>query len=100
MEKKNKDTKLGLKAFKITNKQFVLMRGEKIDLKIVKPSQQELLALLRSMPIDERIQFYMDNFESIFVSLFPEDVGYFIFAPENETEWDQVDENLTRLGSS
>ncbi|OLS28088.1 MAG: hypothetical protein HeimC3_00480 [Candidatus Heimdallarchaeota archaeon LC_3] len=89
-----------LKDFKQTNKQFVLVRGETIDVKLIRPSQQSLLTLLKTMPVDERIQFYMENFESIFVSIFPEDVGYFIFAPDSAEDWDNLDENLTRLGGA
>ena len=86
-----------LKDFKQTNKQFVLVRGETIDVKLIRPSQQSLLTLLKTMPVDERIQFYMENFESIFVSIFPEDVGYFIFAPDSAEDWYNLDRNLTRL---
>jgi hypothetical protein len=100
MNQTRKETKEKLKTFRQTNKQFVLMRGETVDVKVIKPSQQSLMTLLRSMPIEERIHFYMDNFESIFVSIYPEDVGYFIFAPDSAEEWDNLDENLTRIGGS
>ena len=93
-----KSTTQRIKDFRQTNKQFVLVRGESVDAKLIRPSQQSLLTLLKTMPVDERIQFYMENFESIFVSIFPEDVGYFIFAPDSAEDWDNLDENLTRLG--
>ena len=47
--------------------------------------------------LQERLQFYFDNFESIFVSIFPEDVGFFSFVPSNEEEWDDLEEDLTRV---
>lgn len=98
MNQSQKGIKEKIKGFKQTNRQFVLMRGEKIDVKVIKPSQQSLMSLLRSMPLEERIHFYMDNFESIFVSIFPEDIGYFAFAPDSAEEWENLDENLTRIG--
>ena len=84
-----------LKEFVQTNKQFVLMRGETIQ-----TQEESLLEILKAMPLDERIQFYFDNFESIFVSIFPEDVGYFIFVPSTQDEWDILEENLTRIGAA
>ena len=49
------------------------------------------------MTVDERISYYFDNFESIFVSLYPDDVGYFSFVPKNEKEWSDVENTFTKL---
>ena len=84
-----------LRDFIRTNRQFVILRSEeKIELK--RATQQELLTLLKTMPLDERLQFYFDNFESIFVSIFPEDIGNFAFVPDSSESWDELEENLTR----
>lgn len=92
---KQSQKNIRLKEFIQTNKQFVLMRGE------TKQAQEEsILEILKAMPLDERIQFYFDNFESIFVSIFPEDVGYFIFVPSTQEEWEALEENLTRIGAA
>lgn len=86
------------KEFIDTTEMFVL---EKVDpqFKIVgEPEQEELfLQLFLAMSIDDRISYYFDNFESIFASLYPDDVGYFQFVPKNKAEFEDLEKNLTRI---
>jgi len=83
------------KEFLSTNRMFVL---EKLDeLEIIEHEKSDLLQLFLAMPLDERIRFYFDNFESVFTAMFPDDVGYFAFVPRSEEDWKRLEEDLTRI---
>ena len=85
------------KEFLETNELFVLQKDSRFEIKTDTKEHDMFLQLFNAMSIDERITYYFDNFESIFVSLYPDDVGYFSFVPKNEQEWKDVENGLTKL---
>ncbi|MFW9996195.1 MAG: hypothetical protein ACFFD4_29405 [Candidatus Odinarchaeota archaeon] len=86
-----------LAEFIKTNRTFVLVTGKK-KLKMVQ--KKKLVELTGTMPLDERIDFFMSNFESIFVNLYPDDVGYFIYAPGSDEEYKALERDLQRIYGS
>ena len=85
------------KEFLETNELFVLQQDSRFELKIDTKEHEIFLQLFNAMSVEERISYYFDNFESIFVSLYPDDVGYFSFVPKNEKEWSDVENTFTKL---
>ena len=85
------------KEFLETNELFVLQKDPRFELKVDTEEHELFLQLFGAMSVEERISYYFDNFESIFVSLYPDDVGYFSFVPQDEGEWKDVENNLTKL---
>ena len=85
------------KEFLETNELFVLQKDSRFEIKTDTKEHELFLQLFNAMSVEERISYYFDNFESIFVSIYPDDVGYFAFVPKNETEWKDVENNFTKL---
>lgn len=83
------------KEFLNTNRMFVLEKTNELDL--LENEKSDLLQLFLAMPLDERIRFYFDNFESVFTSMFPDDIGYFAFVPRSEKDWKRLEDDLTRI---
>lgn len=102
MAEKQKNKQKGLirevsKEFLVTNEQFVLQQDSRFELKTDTKEHELFIQLFSAMSVEERISYFFDNFESIFVSLYPDDIGYFSFVPKNEGEWKDVEKNLTKL---
>lgn len=97
-EKTKRRTRMAPREFVQTNERFVLERS-KVD-RSVEEQRESLLQLLLAMPVEERIQFFFDNFESIFTSMFPDDVGYFAWVPSSEEEWEDLEVDLSKGNSS
>ena len=85
------------KEFLETNELFILEKENKFDIKSQSEEHQFFLQLFHAMSVEERITYFFDNFESIFVSLYPDDVGYFSFVPKTEGEWEDLENNLTKM---
>ena len=85
------------KEFLETNELFVLQQDSRFELKTDTKEHELFLQLFNAMNVEERISYFFDNFESIFVSLYPDDVGYFYFVNSNEGEWKAMENNLTKL---
>ena len=85
------------KEFLETNELFVLQKDSRFEIKSDTKEHEIFVQLFNAMSVEERISYYFDNFESIFVSLYPDDVGYFTFVPKNEGEWKDVENNFTKL---
>ena len=85
------------REFLETNEQFVLQKDSRFEIKADTKEHELFLQLFSAMSVEERIAYFFDNFESIFVSIYPDDVGYFAFVPKNEGEWKDVDNNFTKL---
>ena len=99
-EKRKVKQKKEIKEFLETTERFVLETDstfEKFLLQGDKEREELFLQLFQAMDVDDRISFYFDNYESIFVSLFPDDVGYFQLVPSNKTEWDSLEKDITKL---
>ena len=96
-KQKNKLKREVSKEFLETNELFVLQQDSRFELKTNTKEHELFLQLFSAMSVEERISYFFDNFESIFVSLYPDDVGYFSFVPKNEGEWKDVEHNLTKL---
>ena len=97
-EKQRKQLKKEVsKEFLKTNELFVLQKDPRFEIKADTKEHEVFLQLFSAMSVEERISYYFDNFESIFVSLYPDDVGYFSFVPKDEAEWKDVEHNLTKL---
>jgi hypothetical protein len=96
-QQKSKLKKEVSKEFLTTNELFVLEKDSKFQIKSDSKQDELFLQLFNAMTVEERITYYFDNFESIFVSLTPDDVGYFSFVPKNENEWQNLESNLTKL---
>ncbi|MHA2298297.1 MAG: hypothetical protein ACXAEU_18545 [Candidatus Hodarchaeales archaeon] len=79
-----------------TNRTFVLLTGKK-KAKLSSRQKKKLVVLARTMPLDERIDFFMSNFESVFVNMFPDDVGYFAFAPGSKKGFELLERDLQRI---
>ncbi|MHA1449678.1 MAG: hypothetical protein ACTSP4_09695 [Candidatus Hodarchaeales archaeon] len=85
-----------LVKFVRTNKTFVLLTGKK-QLKLSLGQKKDIAELSATMPLDERIDFYMANFESIFVNLFPDDIGYFSLVPDNDKDFAKVERDFQKI---
>ena len=85
------------KEFLETTDMFVLETDPQFEIKGEEEKEELFLQLFQAMDVDDRINFYFDNFESIFVSIFPDDVGFFQFVPRNEKEWNSLESNITKL---
>jgi hypothetical protein len=99
-KRKIKQKKEKIKEFLDTTERFVLETDSTFKKFLIqgdKEKEELFLQLFQAMDIDERISFYFDNYESIFVSLFPDDVGFFQFVPSNKSEWDTLEKNITKL---
>ena len=97
-EKQRKQLKKEVsREFTKTNELFVLQKDPRFEIKADTKEHEVFLQLFNAMSVEERISYYFDNFESIFVSLYPDDVGYFSFVPKDEGEWKDVENNLTKL---
>lgn len=96
-KQKNKQRRELSKEFRETNELFVLQKDPRFELKADTKEHELFMQLFSAMTVEERISYYFDNFESIFVSLYPDDVGYFSFVPSTEPEWNDVEKNLTKL---
>ena len=96
-KRKQRQKKEAPKEFLETTDMFVLETNQKFQISGDAEREELFLQLFQAMDIDERITFYFDNYESIFVSLFPDDVGYFQFVPSNKAEWDSLEKNITKL---
>jgi hypothetical protein len=94
---KEEKKKTAPKEFLKTHRLFVLEQDGKLDVDLIDQEKDQFLELLLAMPLDERVSFYFQNFESIFVSLYSDDVGYFSFVPWSNEEWEQLEEDLTKL---
>lgn len=97
-KRKQKQKKEIAKEFMQTTDTFVLEKGESIfEIKGEKEKEELFLQLFQAMDVQERINFYFENFESIFASIYPDDVGYFQFVPSNKKEWNELEDDLTRV---
>lgn len=85
------------KEFLETNELFVLQKDSRFEIKTDSAEHEIFLQLFNAMSVEERIAYFFDNFESIFASLYPDDVGYFSFVPKNESEWKDLENNFTKL---
>lgn len=96
-KQKSKIKKELSKEFLETNELFVLQKDSRFEIQADTVEHELFLQLFNAMSVEERIAYFFDNFESIFVSLYPDDVGYFSFVPKNESEWKDVENNFTKL---
>lgn len=85
------------KEFLETNESFVLQKDDKFEIKADTKEHEIFLQLFNAMSVEERISYYFDNFESIFVALYPDDVGYFSFVPSSDAEYSELENNFTKL---
>ncbi len=97
VQKKSK--RKALVKFVRTNKTFVLLTGKK-QLKLTTGQKKEIASLAATMPLDERIDFYMANFESIFINLYPDDIGYFSLVPGSEKEFAELERDFQKIHGS
>ncbi len=79
-----------VQSFLKTTKTFVLIR-RKTEKSTA--AEEEIIPAIEELSMEDRIVLYFTNFSSIFVNIYPDDLGTFQFAPgiDEEEVFDELE---------